>query len=239
MPERILVVDDNPDTAHYARAMLERQRYDVEVAGSGREALDRAAIKPPDLVLLDLLMPGFDGFAVLQALKSSRLLSEIPVVVFSAKRARADVARAVEGGAVDYVAKPIDADVLVAKVRSVLRGRSKAEEPETDAIRFAERAVSEEGHLTIPGDVDAVSENDVVFFTRVCFEPGQTVELSTPLFERLGIGSPLARIVSKSPEARDGRPGFVYRIELVGVPEAQRQRLRRHALVTGNDPFRD
>jgi CheY-like chemotaxis protein len=238
MPERILVVDDNPDTAQYARVMLERQRYDVEVAASGREALDRAAIKRPDLMLLDLLMPGLDGFAVLQALKSSHLLSQIPVVVFSAKRARADVARAIERGAADYVAKPIDADVLVAKVRSVLHQASKAPEPDEDAGRFAECAVSEAGHITIPGDVDALSENGVLFFARVCFEPGQTIELTMPLLERSGIRSPLARIISRTPEARDGRPGFLYRLELVGLPEAERKRLRRHVLTAGNDPFR-
>jgi CheY-like chemotaxis protein len=238
MSERILVVDDNPDTAQYTRVMLERQRYDVEVAGSGREALDRAAIKRPDLMLLDLLMPGLDGFAVLQALKSSRLLSRIPVVVFSARRARADVARAIEEGAADYVAKPIDADVLVAKVRSVLQQTSQTQEPEGEAVRFAECAVNEPGHLAIPGDVDAVSEHGVLFFTRVGFDPGQTIELSTPLFERLGIRSPLARIASRTPEARDGRPGFLYWMELVGLPEADRQRLRRHVLLAANDPFR-
>jgi len=229
MSKRILLVDDNPDTARYARMILNRQRYDVEVATSGRQALDMAGASQPNLVLLDLRMPGLDGFAVLQVLKSSPTLKKIPVVVLSGKRKREDVARAIREGAADYVTKPIDEDVLLTKIRSVLQVEDGTEEPEEDSSRFAQRVVNEEGTVTIQGQVEVASENEVLFFMQIRLEPKQSVELSMPLFAQLGIEHPLARIVSRSPGERDGHPGFFYCMELVGLPEADRQRLRKHA----------
>ncbi len=223
MFERILIVDDDPDAARYARAMLEQQGYEVEVAASGRQALDRVGLGRPDLVLLDLQMPGLNGFAVLQALKSSPALKGIPVVVLSAKRGSDDVARAIEGGAADYVAKPINAGMLAAKVRSVLVARHADRQPQEQMIGLAQYATSGGASVRIRGQLEAVSEDEAMFFSRLCFEPGQTVELSVAALGPLANKDRVLRIVSRSPQVREGHPGYLYRLAPVEQPETEMQ----------------
>jgi DNA-binding response OmpR family regulator len=115
---RILVVDDDPTVSEIVGRYLERDGYVVETVGDGRVALDRALADPPDLVVLDLMLPGMDGLEVCRRL---RALAPVPIVVLTARGQEADRIAGLELGADDYVSKPFSTKELVARVRAVLR----------------------------------------------------------------------------------------------------------------------
>lgn len=117
-PPRVLVVDDDPNVAEVVTLYLEREGFGVEVARDGHVALDRALAVPPDLVVLDLMLPGIDGLEVCRRL---RALAPVPVVMLTAKGAEADRVVGLELGADDYLAKPFSPRELTARVKAVLR----------------------------------------------------------------------------------------------------------------------
>jgi DNA-binding response OmpR family regulator len=117
-PSRILVVDDDPTVSEVVALYLARDGYTVETVADGRIALDRALAEPPDLVVLDLMLPGIDGLEVCRRL---RALAPVPIVILTARGQESDRIIGLELGADDYVAKPFSTKELVARVRAVLR----------------------------------------------------------------------------------------------------------------------
>jgi two-component system KDP operon response regulator KdpE len=114
----VLVVDDEPRILRFVRAELESAGFRVLTAANGFAALDVANIEAPDLVVLDVIMPGLDGFEVLKRLRSQ---SSIPVILLTARGSDADKVRGLDLGADDYLTKPFSPDELSARVRAVLR----------------------------------------------------------------------------------------------------------------------
>jgi two-component system KDP operon response regulator KdpE len=119
MPKRmILVVDDEPAIARLVRATLQADGHSVITASRGEEALDLLDEQRPDLIVLDLMMPGIDGF---ETLRRIRMQSQVPVIMLTARAAGADKLKGLSGGADDYVTKPFNPDELAARVSAVLR----------------------------------------------------------------------------------------------------------------------
>jgi len=117
--KRILVIEDNPDLAYGLRNNLEIEGYDVEVAKDGTKGLSRAKVGRPDLVVLDLMLPGMDGFRVLRALRDDG--HGMPVLILTARGEEADKVRGLRLGADDYVTKPFGVLELLARVEALLR----------------------------------------------------------------------------------------------------------------------
>ena len=115
---RVLVVDDQPANLRVVSALLERQGYDVSIAEDGEAALAVAEAQAPDLMLLDMMMPGMDGFGVMEEIRLRALLPRVPVVFLTAAQDRALLLRAFEVGAVDYVVKPFIPEELLARVNA-------------------------------------------------------------------------------------------------------------------------
>ncbi len=114
----VLVVDDEPRIVNFVRMNLELEGCRVIAANNGREALERVRDNLPDILLLDIMMPGMDGFEVLRRL---RQFSTVPVIVLTAKAESDDRIRGLELGADDYIGKPFDHRELVSRIRAVLR----------------------------------------------------------------------------------------------------------------------
>lgn len=114
----MLVVDDDDTVAEVVTRYLERDGFVVEAVGDGRLALERALADPPDLVVLDLMLPGMDGLEVCRRL---RAMAPVPVIMLTARDQESDRIIGLELGADDYVAKPFSARELTARVRAVLR----------------------------------------------------------------------------------------------------------------------
>ncbi len=140
---QILVVDDDDDIRGLVRTLLERAGHDVSDASDGREGLRELYAGSPDLVILDVAMPGLDGWATLERIRE---VSDVPVLMLTARDGELERVRGLKGGADDYVVKPFGRQELVARVDALLRRpRSRgAQDTYADArlsISFAQRAV--------------------------------------------------------------------------------------------------
>jgi DNA-binding NarL/FixJ family response regulator len=119
-PARILIVDDEPLNVDYLEQELEGRGFETETAANGLEALARVAASPPDLVLLDVMMPGMDGISVLRILKGDPETRLMPVVLMTALNAVEDRVRGIEAGADDFLSKPVDDRELLARINTAL-----------------------------------------------------------------------------------------------------------------------
>ena len=131
---RILVVEDDPTVSEVLTRYLEREGYAVETVADGNAAVDRAGASPPDLMILDLMLPGLDGFEVFRRLRS---FAPIPVIMLTARGDEADRVTGLELGADDYVGKPFSPRELTARVKTVLRraeGHVGDSHPEASAV---------------------------------------------------------------------------------------------------------
>ena len=128
MTARILVVDDIPANVRLLEAKLTAEYYDVLTADNGVEAMARAAADSPDIILLDVMMPGMDGFQVCRRLKDDPLTRHIPVVLVTALDGREDRLAGLDAGADEFLTKPIDDVMLMARVRSLTRLKAVVDE---------------------------------------------------------------------------------------------------------------
>ena len=130
--ETILVVDDEEDILELVRFNLAREGYEVICSASGEDTLKIVRMKHPNLVILDLMLPGMDGLDVAKVIKSDSKTMNIPIIMLTAKGEEADIVTGLELGADDYITKPFSPRVLIARVRAVLRRKTaKALEPES------------------------------------------------------------------------------------------------------------
>lgn len=120
---RILVVDDQADIRELTGTVLRGAGYRVETRGSGSEALDLVARRAFDLVLLDINMPGMDGWETLRMIRADEELDELPVVMFSVKGELGDKLHGMQEGAFDYITKPFVVDELIGRIEKVLAAR--------------------------------------------------------------------------------------------------------------------
>ena len=131
--EHILVVDDEEDILELVRYNLEKAGYRVTCAASGGEAVKAARSGLPDLVVLDLMLPGLDGLEVCTLLKNDPKTRDAAIVMLTARGEEPDIVRGLELGADDYVTKPFSPRILLARIQAVLR-RREAEAKEKDAV---------------------------------------------------------------------------------------------------------
>ena len=126
MPEKILIVDDDIDTVRLVGMMLEKQGYLIVAANNGKAALSSAQKEQPDLILLDVMMPGMDGFEVIQHLREDAETSHIPIILFTAKGEMDDKLLGFDLGADDYLVKPVQTREMLARVNAVLTRTNRA-----------------------------------------------------------------------------------------------------------------
>lgn len=154
--EHILVVEDEEDILDLVRFNLEREGYRVTGVTTGEAGLEEAVRHGPDLVLLDLMLPGVDGLEICRRLRRDPQTAGVPVVMLTAKGEDADVVAGLEVGADDYVPKPFSPRVLIARVRAVLRRRRQQVEapPGDDAVlRPFDLVIDPSRHETLAGDL--------------------------------------------------------------------------------------
>jgi len=132
--ENILIVDDEEDILELVRYNLQKEGYSVICSANGEDALTKARNKFPDLIVLDLMLPGLDGLEICKLLKADPKTSQIPIIMLTAKGEETDVITGLEVGADDYIAKPFSPKVLIARVRTALRRKASKLATEDQAI---------------------------------------------------------------------------------------------------------
>ncbi|HMP74551.1 MAG TPA: response regulator transcription factor [Kiritimatiellia bacterium] len=132
--ENILVVEDEEDIQELIRFNLVKEGYDVACVDNGEDALKYCKKQLPDLILLDIMLPGIDGLEVCRMLKRDERTQDIPVVLITAKGEEADIVAGLELGAEDYIPKPFSPRIVIARIRNTFRRRAEIEAADDDTI---------------------------------------------------------------------------------------------------------
>lgn len=160
MSERILVVDDDPDILAVVKINLELEGYEVDTAEDGREAVDKAMIEAPELILLDIMMPRMDGLTALRRIRSHGTTGNTSVILLTARGLPEDRVKGLELGADDYITKPFDISELVARVKAVLR--------RTQAARDLSPLTGLPGNFRIGAEIEQRIESGASFALIHC-----------------------------------------------------------------------
>jgi signal transduction histidine kinase len=135
--DHILVVDDSPDNLFLVQTILEEEGYEISLAENGRAALEKIEQSPPDLILLDVMMPGMDGFEVTKRIRENNSLPFMPILLITAHD-HPSVVKGLDSGADDFIRKPVEVDELLARVRSLLRLKHSVDERDQIARQRAD-----------------------------------------------------------------------------------------------------
>ncbi|TWD82442.1 DNA-binding response OmpR family regulator [Kribbella amoyensis] len=160
MAHSLLLVDDEPRIRRVLRLALEDEGYQISEAGNGLEALVALRREPPDVVLLDLMLPDRDGFAVCREIRRS---SDVPVIMVTARTDSHDVVAGLEAGADDYVTKPLVAKELSARIRALLRRVEPATTPQADLLAIGDLEID------VPA-AEVLRDGELLALTRTEFK---------------------------------------------------------------------
>jgi DNA-binding response OmpR family regulator len=149
--KHILAIDDEKDILNLLQYNLEREGYHVSCAKTGEEGLEAIRSKRPDLVILDIMLPGMDGLEVCKILRANAQTKNIPVLMLTAKGSEIDQVLGLELGASDYISKPFSVKVLLARVKNIFRNQESKKE-EARILQVGELSVDRDRHsLTVKG----------------------------------------------------------------------------------------
>ena len=170
MTAKILVVDDDPAISEMLTIVLQTEGFDTVVVGDGNDAVTAAQEHDPDLILLDVMLPGMSGIDVCRTVRE---FSTMPIVMLTARTDTVDVVLGLESGADDYITKPFKPKELIARVRARLR-RSPEESAESTTIRVGEVEIDTAGHeVTRGGEVINLTPIEFALLTTLASRPGQ------------------------------------------------------------------
>ncbi len=168
--KRILVVEDDEDIQELVRFNLAKEGYQITLVESGEEGLESARNDKPDLVVLDLMLPGMDGLDVCRQLKNDPLTQHIPVVMLTAKGEESDIVVGLELGADDYITKPFSPKVLAARLKTVLRRKARERPADQSVIQTGDLLVDPQRHIVTvknkPVDLTATEFRLLHFLAR-------------------------------------------------------------------------
>ena len=166
---RILIVEDDPSVQDAVSLALESDGHHVLPANSGEEGLARWRADRPDLVLLDVMLPGMTGF---EACREIRRTDAVPIIMLTARTDAIDIVVGLESGADDYVTKPFETRVLLARIRAVLRRQSRVQEP--DVLRFGDVEIDLAGVTVTKGGVEThLTPTEFKVLAELARRPGQ------------------------------------------------------------------
>jgi DNA-binding response OmpR family regulator len=166
---KILVVDDDPDIVRLLKYFLEAKGRQVQTASTGAEALELFKREPPDLVILDVILPGMDGWTVLQKIRES---SQVPVLMLTGKDAPTDKAKGLLSGADDYIAKPFDLAELEARIVAVMRRYKPSVRP--TLIRVGDLEIDDSiKQVKVKGRTVSLSPKEYELLKLLASEPGR------------------------------------------------------------------
>ncbi len=174
MPSRILLVEDEPDIAELIRYNLQQEGFSCALANDGPKGLAAARQKPPDLILLDVMLPGLGGLEVLKSLKKDPQTSSVPVMLVTAKGSETDIVLGLELGAEDYLVKPFSPKVLVARVKVLLRSGEPVASEAGQVVALGTLRIDPSRHeVTVSGKAVPLTLTEFRMLAVLAKRPGQ------------------------------------------------------------------
>ncbi len=186
---RVALVEDEPDIAEVLRFTLQRDGFQVEVHSRGDAALAAIQRHPPDLILLDLMLPGLDGLELCRLLKRTPATAQIPVIMLTARREETDRIVGLELGADDYISKPFNPREVALRVRAVLRRRESAAEPSPVLQAGRLRLVVDAFRLEVAGRETPLTATEFKLLRRLMEQAERVQTRETLLTEVWGYSS--------------------------------------------------
>ncbi|MBK9322935.1 MAG: response regulator [Bdellovibrionaceae bacterium] len=216
----ILIVDDQQSVLLTLEALLRSENHLVTPCTNSIDALAHLTEESFDLVISDVVMSvGGNGIALLRTIRSQPKFAHLPVVLLTGKREKEDVQKGIEAGADDYVIKPIDPTLLLAKIRNLLSKKTE------NAPRFAEAPVNLKAELETKTDILTISELGCLLQSNVAPAVGALLKVRSEAFQEMGVSTVTLRIVSvEKAKNHDGHYNFVG--NFVGLSEKELTPLR-------------
>ena len=186
--QKIIVVEDEPDLVDVVTYNLKREGYLVLAAQRGDEGLNLIRSERPDLVLLDLMLPGMDGLSICRQMKSDTSLSEIPIIIASAKGEESDVVIGLEMGADDYLAKPFSPRELLARIKAVLR-RGAPRDVSKDRVVIRDLVIDSGKHeVRIEDEIISLTSTEFKLLHHLAASRGRAFSREQLLNKVVGMG---------------------------------------------------
>ena len=169
-----MIIEDEPDIVEVLTYNLKREGFNVVSVERGDEGLNAVRNQSPNLVILDLMLPGIDGLSLCQQMKSDPLIKEIPIIIISAKGEESDVVIGLELGADDYLPKPFSPRELLARVKAVLRRGPINEEPNKNRISIGDLVVDAVRHeVRLKGALINLTATEFKLLLQLAAQPGR------------------------------------------------------------------
>jgi DNA-binding response OmpR family regulator len=216
----ILIVDDQQSVLLTLEALLRSENHTVTACTNALDAIAKLSQETFDLVISDVVMSAAGtGYALIRSLRSQPKLAQLPVILLTGKREKADVEEGIRSGANDYVVKPIDPTLLLAKIRNLL---SKDEDT---SAPFAAAPVQVKAEFESKTEIVSVSELGCQIKSNLSTTPGTLLRVHSEVFKEIGLSTPTLRIVSvEGPDPVDGT--FRLHTTFVGLSERELTPLR-------------
>lgn len=212
----ILIVDDQKTVLMTIESILKPHGFIVVACTNSVDAFDRFTHERFDLVITDAVMPmGENGFTLISSIRQQSFNKTVPIIMLTGKRDPQDVEKAISVGANDYMIKPIDPDILIAKVKKLLENKSQSED-------FVEAAVNSPAQLQIKLSIVGISETHLILNSNVSFIPGQIQKIQSMLFKEFGHEMLSVRMG----EAENFDTHFRIKASFVGLSEKELSQIR-------------
>jgi len=233
MPTRILVVEDDPDIAELVARYLDKAGFTTERVASGRDALQAIAARPPELLVLDLMLPHVDGLEVCRRVRANEATATMPIIMLTARAEESERIVGLELGADDYLAKPFSPNELVARVRALLRRAQRDTTPPAKTLAYGPIALDTERHLVSTDGRDvALTAKEFLLLEYLLLHRGRVLSRDVLLTDVWGyrytggtrtVDVHVRRLREKLPVLVDGLvtvKQFGYKLVDPGVPRA-------------------
>lgn len=218
---KILIVDDQKSVLLTLEALLLKDNHLVTSCTNSIDALDRLTNEPFDLMITDAIMPGgATGYALIRTIRNNPQIAKIPVILLTGKREKADVEKGIESGANDYVVKPIDPELLLAKIKNLLAKSEK------ETAHFVEAPVYAKAEWETKTEIMTVSELGMIIKSNVPMPLGMVLRLSSSLYDDIGISKMPLRITACEETKTATETFFRIQVHFVGLTEKELTPLR-------------
>jgi len=189
MAARILVVEDDPDIAELVARYLDKAGFTTERVATGRDALTAIVARPPDALVLDLMLPHVDGLEVCRAVRANDRTAALPIIMLTARAEESERIVGLELGADDYLAKPFSPNELVARVRALLRRAQRGASPAARTLSYGPIALDTERHIvTTHGRDVTLTAKEFLLLEYLLQHRGRVLSRDVLLTDVLGYG---------------------------------------------------